>query len=87
MDWVLWTTYTGSKSHTMRRFLGVLVVLFLARNAAAIERGNEDPNKPVVRVVAHDRIRGFLNWLQEWFMDAARTKCPTTTCIDYREQN
>lgn len=72
----------------MRQFLGVLVVLFLARNAAALRKGgNEDPNKPVVRVVAHDRIRGFLNWLQEWFMDAARTKCPTTTCIITENRN
>ncbi len=36
--------------------------------------------KPVIRVVVYDKIRGYLNWHNQWFKDAAAEKC-STTCI------
>jgi hypothetical protein len=36
--------------------------------------------KEVVTIVVHDKIRGYLNWMQDWFVSAARNKC-STTCI------
>ena len=70
----------------MRHLVWAILTLVLAfRGGGAMRHaraeGKDDPNKPVVRVVAHDRIRGFLNWLQDWFVDAARTQCPNVTCI------
>jgi hypothetical protein len=37
-------------------------------------------DRPVVRIYTHDRIRGFLNWLQEWFVNSARDHC-STKCL------
>ena len=34
----------------------------------------------MVKIVVHDRIRGFLNWLQPWFVEAARNQC-STRCV------
>ena len=53
------------------------VVLILLAIWARSSSGQE---KAVVKIVVHDRIRGFLNWLQPWFVEAARTQCPTT-CV------
>ena len=36
--------------------------------------------KEVVTVVLYDKIKGYLNWLQDWFLLAARENC-STTCI------
>ena len=36
--------------------------------------------KAVVTLVVYDKIRGYLNWLQDWFRDAASTKC-STKCV------
>jgi|MDTB01.2.fsa_nt_gb hypothetical protein len=41
--------------------------------------GQEDA-KAMVKIVVHDRIRGFLNWLQPWFVEAARNQC-STRCV------
>ena len=38
------------------------------------------PQKEVVKIVAYDPIRGYLNWMQPWFREAARTQC-STECI------
>lgn len=37
--------------------------------------------RPAVRIVVHDRIRGYLNWMQEWFQEAAKTRCSTRCLI------
>ena len=44
-----------------------------------ISSGQED-EKAAVKIVVHDRIRGFLNWLQPWFLEAAKNQC-STRCI------
>jgi hypothetical protein len=42
--------------------------------------GDITPNKTVVKIVVYDPITGYLNWMQDWFLKAAREDCPTT-CI------
>jgi len=37
--------------------------------------------RPVVRIVVHDRIRGYLNWMQEWFQEASKMQCSTRCLI------
>ena len=39
-----------------------------------------DPDKAVVKIVIYDPITGYLNWMQDWFLKAAREDC-STTCI------
>lgn len=56
-------------------------VVFVAMAVLLVAGQDVVANRPVVRVVAYDRVRGFLNWLQDWFIEAARTQCPKTTCI------
>ena len=36
--------------------------------------------KEVITVVLFDKIKGYLNWMQDWFLLAARENC-STTCI------
>ena len=55
--------------------VAVVMVMLLAPSL-----GQETTEKPMVKIVVHDRIRGFLNWLQPWFVEAAKTQCPTK-CI------
>ena len=38
-------------------------------------------NKPNIKVVVYDKIRGYLNWFQEWFVEFASENCNSTTCI------
>jgi hypothetical protein len=42
--------------------------------------GDITPNKTVIKIVVYDPITGYLNWMQDWFLKAAREDCPTT-CI------
>lgn len=37
--------------------------------------------KERIQIVVHDKIRGYLNWLQDWFQEAARTQCSTECLI------
>jgi hypothetical protein len=37
-------------------------------------------NKSIVTIVVYDKIRGYLNWMQDWFILAAKEKC-STTCV------
>jgi hypothetical protein len=59
----------------------ILIALLVLALFSKSSLSQDASNKPVVKIVAYDRIRGFLNWLQEWFVEAARKDCPTTTCI------
>ena len=36
--------------------------------------------KEVVTIVIYDNIKGYLNWMQDWFLQAAKEKC-STICI------
>lgn len=38
-------------------------------------------NQSVCKIVIHDRIGGFLNWLQDWFKQALKDKCPRPVVI------
>ena len=38
-------------------------------------------NKDTIRIVAYDNIRGYLNWLQEWFQMASKSQCSTKCLI------
>ena len=42
-----------------------------------------DPAKPRPEVVIyiHDKIKGYMNWQQQWFIKAARDQCPNTQCV------
>ena len=41
------------------------------------------PSKPRPEVViyVHDKIKGYMNWQQPWFIRAARDQCPNTQCV------
>ena len=32
-------------------------------------------------IYVHDKIKGYMNWQQPWFVRAARDKCPLTKCV------
>eukprot|EP01036_Dinobryon_divergens_P006107 gene6107-8099_t len=36
--------------------------------------------RPTIRIVMFDKIKGYLNWHQDWFKEAAEARC-TTKCI------
>jgi len=42
-------------------------------------------NKPIVKIVIYDRVAGYLNWLQDWFIDAARDNCSTICLISQKK--
>lgn len=33
--------------------------------------------RPYVTILVYDKIRGYLNWMQDWFRNAALKKCST----------
>jgi hypothetical protein len=41
----------------------------------------------VVNIVVYDNIRGYLNWMLDWFKEAARDKCSTKCIISVGTQN
>jgi Fucosyltransferase, N-terminal len=58
--------------------VAILPVILATHNRSRVLQNQEE--KPVVRVVVYDKIRGYLNWLQPWFIEAASTQC-STRCI------
>ena len=52
-----------------------------SRNILSVSKKFESTyEKEVVTVVLFDKIKGYLNWMQDWFLLAARENC-STTCI------
>ena len=37
--------------------------------------------RPEVIIYVHDKIKGYMNWQQPWFIRAARDQCPNTQCV------
>lgn len=46
-----------------------------------------DNKKPIVKLVIYDRVGGYLNWLQDWFVNAARESCSTYCLISHRQNH
>lgn len=44
-------------------------------------------NKTLVTIVVYDKIRGYLNWIQDWFILAAKEKCSTTCVLSENRQD
>ena len=40
-----------------------------------------DGSKDEVRIVVYDKVRGYMNWMQEWFQESARDRCSTKCTI------
>jgi hypothetical protein len=38
-------------------------------------------DKPTCKVVVYDQIKGYLNWLQDWFKKAALEQCETRNTL------
>ena len=38
-------------------------------------------SRPEVVIYIHDKIKGYMNWQQPWFVRAARDQCPNTQCV------
>lgn len=64
------TSYSGSE----------LMQLPLERTSRADSEMVKQLNKTIVTIVVYDKIRGYLNWMQDWFILAAKEKC-STTCV------
>mmetsp|Transcript_15079 Transcript_15079/g.14467 ORF Transcript_15079/g.14467 Transcript_15079/m.14467 type:complete len:263 (-) Transcript_15079:73-861(-) len=64
------TSYSGSE----------LMQLPLERTSRADSEMVKQFNKTIVTIVVYDKIRGYLNWMQDWFILAAKEKC-STTCV------
>jgi len=43
--------------------------------------------KPIVKLVIYDSVTGYLNWLQDWFVDHARENCNTYCLISHGQNN
>jgi hypothetical protein len=37
-------------------------------------------NRRTVKIVIYDKVKGYLNWHQDWYKEAAESKC-STRCI------
>lgn len=37
--------------------------------------------KAHVKIVVYDKIKGYLNWMQDWFIQAARERCSTVCSV------
>ena len=37
--------------------------------------------KDEVKIVVYDKVRGYLNWMQDWFQESARERCSTRCTI------
>lgn len=42
--------------------------------------------KAHVKIVVYDKIKGYLNWMQDWFIQAARERC-STVCTVTEDKN
>ena len=43
--------------------------------------GNGKSKKPHVKIVVYDKIKGYLNWMQDWFIQAASERCSTVCSV------
>jgi hypothetical protein len=43
-------------------------------------------DKPIIKILIYDRVAGYLNWVQDWFIDAARDNC-STICLISQKKN
>lgn len=60
----------------MMKIWVVLLLLLFAHgfNETSIRRLSA---KKEVKIVVYDKIKGYLNWLQDWFREAAANNCNT----------
>ena len=42
--------------------------------------------KPIIKLHMHDKVTGFLNWLQDWFVQYARDNCNTFCLISSKKR-
>ena len=58
--------------------LAIPIVSYNSSQLITFRRMNDV--KPVVRIVAYDKIIGHMNWLQKWFVSYAENNCTTSIC-------
>ena len=79
-----------SKMNILACVLRVTVILVSCR-AQTLNKNSSRiltvPDKPVIKIVVYDNIVGYLNWIQDWFIKHAATKCPNSVCNLSRDKS
>ncbi len=71
--------------HTLRQLMLLIIVLISTAQPCRSHRGlsnaDENSEKRVCNVVIFDQVKGYLNWGQEWFKEAAAQQCSTRVVL------
>lgn len=59
----------------------------LHNSTFAVSRSLSIERKETVRVVVYDKIKGYLNWLNPWFIEAAEKQCSTKCILSDKPQD
>lgn len=51
------------------------------RRKLAQTDSNKTDKKPQVKILVYDKINGYLNWMQPWFIKAAKERCSTICTV------
>ena len=65
--------------------LVLVLLLYICNNVCSQDILQVGDNKPIVKLVIYDRVAGYLNWLQDWFIDSARDNCSTICLISQKK--
>jgi len=65
----------------------ILILLLMIMDGNSQNHVIVGDNKPIIKLVIYDRVAGYLNWLQEWFIDAARDNCSTICLISQKKHD